>query len=172
MKKIINLLILLALSATWVVAQDEDDMLRNDPKAQEKIKAARIAFITERLGLTPAEAEKFWPVYNEFAMKRQDLRKEFEQARRNKPTDRSDEAYQKELVELSLKIKQGELDLEKEYSNRILNVINPQRLMALRKAEQDFRNMVLRQIQQRQLQQQRRQDFREKNEDRLRQRNN
>lgn len=170
MKLIITGLLLFCTLA--VSAQDEEEVVKQDPKAQEKIKAARIAYITEKLGLTPAEAEKFWPIYNEFAARRQELRKEFEQARKNKPANQSDEQHQKDMVDLGLKVKQSELDLEKDYSNRILNVITPQKLMALRKAEQDFRVMVLRQIQNRQLQQQRRQDIKDRNEQRLRQRNN
>lgn len=32
----------------------------------EKVKALKTAFITDRLDLTSAEAEKFWPVYNQY----------------------------------------------------------------------------------------------------------
>ena len=31
---------------------------------QEKMKTEKIAFLTSAMDLTPAEAEKFWPVYN------------------------------------------------------------------------------------------------------------
>ncbi len=31
-----------------------------------KLTAYKIAFFTQRLDLTPAEAEKFWPVYNDY----------------------------------------------------------------------------------------------------------
>ena len=31
----------------------------------QRIKASKIAYITEQVELTPEEAEKFWPVYNE-----------------------------------------------------------------------------------------------------------
>ena len=31
----------------------------------EKLTAYKIAFFTRNLDLTPAEAEKFWPVYND-----------------------------------------------------------------------------------------------------------
>jgi hypothetical protein len=172
MKKIMFMFLFFLMATPLVMAQEEDELGKQDPKAQEKIKAARIAFITERLGLTPAEAEKFWPIYNEFAARRQELRKELDQARRNKPANQSEEEHQRQLIDLGLKLKQQELDLEKDYSGRILNVINSQKLLALRKAEQDFRAMVLRQIQNRQQQQQRRQDFRDKNDQRLRQRNN
>ena len=32
-------------------------------QAKERIDAQRVAFITQRLSLTPTEAEKFWPVW-------------------------------------------------------------------------------------------------------------
>ena len=50
-------------------AQDNDDNIN-------KIQAQRAAFFTERLSLTPAEAEKFWPVYNEYDAKRARLNAE------------------------------------------------------------------------------------------------
>lgn len=165
MKTWFTILLLLPLG---VYAQDEPI---KDPKARQKIEAARIAFITERLGLTPEEAEKFWPLYREFTQKRAELRRDFEQ-RRKLQGEKPDEAHQKQLVEQELQLKQRELDLEKEYSRRLMQAISPQKLMALRQAEADFRALVLRQIQQRQMQQQRQQRLQERNEQRLRQRNN
>jgi hypothetical protein len=143
-----------------------------DPRAQEKIKAARIAYITDRLGLTPEEAERFWPIYREFSNKRMELKQQFDQARKNPNTSKPKEEAERELVDLGLKLKQQELDLEKDYSKRILDVIPAQKLMALKKAEDDFRRLLIQQIQQRQLQQQRKQQLQERNEQRLRQRNN
>jgi hypothetical protein len=154
-----------------LTALAQEEVVR-DPKAQEKIKAARIAFITERLGLTPEEAERFWPIYREFSSRRQELKTQFENARRNADPAKSREEQEKKLIELNFQLKQQELDLEKEYSGRILNTISPQKLMALRQAEQDFRALVLKQLQQRQMQEQRRQQFQERNDQRLRQRNN
>jgi hypothetical protein len=168
MRRIIYVLLLISI-VTPSLAQEEQV---KDPKAQEKIKAARIAFITERLGLTPAEAEKFWPVYHEFASKRAALRQEFENARRNPDPNRTKEENERQLLDLGFQLKQRELDLEKEYSGRILTTIPTQKLIALRQAEQDFRNIIIKQIQQRQLLEQRRQQFQERNEQRLRQRNN
>jgi len=70
---IFNLLLILAAfqySAT-VKAQDGDDNIN-----VSKIQAQRVAFFTEKLNLTPAEAEKFWPVYNEYDAKRAKLNAE------------------------------------------------------------------------------------------------
>jgi hypothetical protein len=151
-----------ALSQT-VVEPDEDVQI--DPKAKEKIDAVRIAYITERLGLTPEEAEKFWPVYREYAQKRQDLRKDFRQQKKAGIPE-------KDLIELDLKVRQQELDLERDYSERLQKVVSPQKVITLRQAEGDFRRMLIRQIQQRQIRQEKREEIRDRQQQRLQQRNN
>jgi hypothetical protein len=170
MKNIVTLLLGFFMMAS-AIAQEEE-LATADSKAQEKIKAARIAFITERLGLTPDEAEKFWPVYREFSMKRQELKKQFKENRKNPDPNKTLEQNEKESIELGLNLKQRELDLEKEYSGKLLNVVPAQKVMALRKAEDDFRKILIDQIQKRQMMQQQRQKQLDRNDQRLRQRNN
>lgn len=166
MKNFITLLLSLAFLVP-AFAQDEEELVK-DTKAQEKIKAARIAYITEKLGLTPAEAEKFWPVYNEFAQKRKEIRAQSKVVDPAKPAEQND----KEAVAAQLQLRQRELDLEKEYSNKLLNIVPAQKVMALRKTETEFRNLLIKQIQQRQAVQQQRQKQREQTDQRLKQRNN
>ncbi len=36
---------------------------------KEQIESHKIAYLTTKLSLTPNEAEKFWPLYNEFSRK-------------------------------------------------------------------------------------------------------
>ena len=162
MKKIFFILLMAAISLP-AFSQDED--IVQDPKSRSKIDAARAAYITERLGLTPQEAEKFWPVYHEFAQKRGAMRKEYIQAKKNGVAD-------KEIVEMGLKIKQQELDLEKDYSGRLMNIISPQKLMNLRQAEGEFRQIIIKQIQQRQQNADRQRQLRDRNQKQLQQRNN
>jgi hypothetical protein len=150
------------------LAQDEEidePVEQLDPKAREKIKAAHAAYITERLGLTAGEAEKFWPIYREYFEKRKETRQQLREARKAGKNDQ-------EMLDLDLKIKQQELDLEKDYSGRLQKIITPQKLMNLRQAEKDFRRLLIRQIQQRQQHNQRRQEMRDRSQQRLQQRNN
>jgi hypothetical protein len=135
----IFLLILISLP---VFAQD-DEMGQKYPNAREKINAARAAYITQRLNLTTDEAEKFWPLYNEFTQKRQVLRKQYRQAKKSGQDEKT-------LLDLDFKIKQQELDLEKDYSDEFLKVISPQKLVLLHQAEDDFRKLLIRQIEMRQ----------------------
>jgi len=47
---------------------------QRDGKMHERIKAQKVAFITERLNLSPEEAQKFWPIYNSFENKANKIR--------------------------------------------------------------------------------------------------
>ena len=173
MKRFKNSWITLLLAMTsWVaVAQEEDAPPQQtiDPKVREKVEAARIALITNRLGLSPGQAEKFWPVYREFAQKRQEIRKEFRQVQQGVERNKPDQQKQEELVKLGFQLKQNELNLEKDYSGRIMSIISAQQMLNLRKAEQDFRLLIINQLQQRRTMQQRKEILRDKNQ-RLRQR--
>lgn len=157
------LLIILTASATMAQGPDGPPPPPNG-KARERIDAARAAVITERLGLTPAQAEKFWPIYHEFANHRQELRREFGDARRQLDPKNPDPAQQQKLLDLGMDIRQKELNLEKDYSGRFLNVISPQQMLQLRGAERDFQQMVMQQLQQRRNMQQRKENFRDKNQ--------
>ena len=64
MKKIISVLCALALVSAAAFAQKVE---KKGDKEQwrEKARAEQVALITEELNLTEAEAQAFWPVYNE-----------------------------------------------------------------------------------------------------------
>lgn len=147
------------------IAQDEE-MPAKDRKAMEKIKAARIAYITEKLGLTPAEAEKFWPVYNEFDKQREALRLEARQARKNPDPAKSAEENQKAAITQQHEFRQKELNLEKDYSDRLLNVVSAQKIMSLPKTEKDFNKLLLRRMQQQQTLKEQRQQQRDRKDQR------
>ena len=138
----ILLLWIIILCSLTAMGQEAGDNIR-DPRAREKIRAAHAAYVTERLELTASEAEKFWPLYRQYIEKRRGLRQQLREERRE-GTDGE------KLLELDLKIKQQELDLEKEYTQQFQKIISAEKLLKLRQAEGDFRKLLLRQIQQRQ----------------------
>lgn len=132
----------------WVLAFLGTGLFAQNPEAKEKIESARIGFITKRLGLTPEQAQRFWPLYNEFRNKNQAAATDFKAYRATLNIDAMTEEQSKKLVYLDLALKQRRLDLEKEYSKRMFDVISTQQVAALRRAERDFRDILRRRIQQ------------------------
>jgi hypothetical protein len=158
----------LCMLATAALGQDDELPQTQDTKVRDKIEAARIAYITDQLQLTPDEAEKFWPIYREFAERRREIRQELREANRKSDPEQTDQ----EAVDQHFKAKQKELDLEKDYSGRLLKVISAQKLRSLPQAERRFRQMILDQIQRRQMQQERQQNLRDRSQQQLQKRNN
>lgn len=62
--------VLMMLTAVTAGAQAKKNG-KNPEEWREKMKAEKVAYITSKVGLTVAEAEKFWPVYNEVSARRE-----------------------------------------------------------------------------------------------------
>ena len=67
-KKII--VVVLMLASMMLVAPQSSSQPRGKGGWQDKMKAERVAYLTDAMGLTSSEAEKFWPVYNEMDAER------------------------------------------------------------------------------------------------------
>ncbi len=59
-------------------AKDQDEVIENSKIAQS-IDALKMAYITKELNLSPDEAQKFWPVYNNYSNELKKARKDFRQ---------------------------------------------------------------------------------------------
>ena len=134
-----------------------------DEKTRQKLEAARAAVITEQLDLTPEQAQKFWPIYNEYSEKREVLRREFFEERRKMDPKNPDPETEQKVFNLGLDIRQRELDLDKEYFFKMMSVLSGQQMMNLRSAERHFHQMVMNQLQQRRNMQHRKENFRDRN---------
>jgi hypothetical protein len=113
--------------------------------AKEKIEAMKVAFITKALDLTPAEAQQFWPVYNEAEQKRAELRRARQMARKKAGpnfqamTDKEAEAY----IDKEMEFKQKELDIQKDLHVKLKKILSAKKIARLYKAEVDFQRQVL-----------------------------
>lgn len=124
-----------------------------DKAAMQKIESARIALITERLELTPDQAEKFWPLYREYNLQRRQMREEFRNTRQSADLQNLSEEQSKELMQQTMNLKQQELNLERKYAERMTQVISTQQMLRLRNAEKEFQQRLLQRIQQQRQQQ-------------------
>ena len=113
----------------------------------EKFKAEKISFLTEKLDLTVEEAQKFWPVYNKY----QDKRDEVIRSKRMEGHGRPDfkEMNSKELEALVDQKVEEELklaEMKMEFHKQVKKIIPIQKVAALYRAENEFMNHMLSRI--------------------------
>jgi hypothetical protein len=107
---------------------------------------ARIAFITSRVVLTQDQAQRFWPLYNEFIAKRRDLNRSARLLRRDATATNLGDAQLRENFNQDFAIRQQQLNLEKDYFERVQKVLSLRQVAQLYQAERDFTKEVLRRV--------------------------
>jgi len=137
--KIILLFIALVISTAGFAQQ------KPKQKTKEEIEALRVAYITKKLNLTSAEAQTFWPVYNEYTQKRETLRKEHkEKIKKYKAAvDEMTDAEAQEYIEAEMTFRQKDLDLQKDLYKKLKGVLPAKKIVLLAKAEEEFKKLLL-----------------------------
>ena len=117
----------------------------------DKIKSLKVAFITERVGLTSNEATMFWPVYNEHEDALAQIRRKERLEIKSKMVDFDNlsETEANRLLDQLIDLEKEKQELNVEFLSNIREVISPKKTFLLIKAEEDFKKRLLRQIQQR-----------------------
>ena len=120
---------------------------KGDEPNKEKIKAMKVGYITEKLALTTEEAQKFWPIYNEFQDKIEDIHKQLRKMQNSEESidDMSDAEVEK-MVDMHTELRQKELDIQKEYHAKFKAVLPIKKVAKLYKADQDFMRDLLKKI--------------------------
>lgn len=136
-KKLIGLIVSMMMIASIGVAQ------KDHLKVREKVKARRIAFITEKLQLTPKEAQLFWPLFNDFQKKRATINKTYKnKANFNLLTDEELAIH----VDGQLEKEEKMLTLKKEFIGELRAVLPIRKVAMLPRAEKKFKEWMLTQI--------------------------
>lgn len=92
----------------------------------DKVQALKIAFITQKLELTTAEAQKFWPVYNDYDGEVKNLRR----------------SNNGDVIERDEKL----LNIRKKYKVQFEKIIGAERTNKLYVVEGEFRNVLIKQL--------------------------
>lgn len=140
------LILLLSFFATTSFGQHDADKHR---ERVERVNAARVGFMTERLKFSGDQAEKFWPVYNEYSQKRQELYFETKRRIRAGKAEGLSEAEKSKLIDETMALKEKELDLQKTYKQRLLKVMTVNQYLELLNAERDFNQMLMEKLRER-----------------------
>ena len=105
------------------------DGIRGESK--QRLEAIQIAYLTKELSLTTQDAEKFWPVYNKYQDELRGLLKNGGE-------------------EDVLTRQQKALDIRKKYKPDFVKILGTDRTNKLFQSEDKFREMVKRELQNRQ----------------------
>lgn len=125
MKQIFTLTVALFLLMAGYA--QEQPQQQPDPKTEEKIQAMEVGYISQKLNLSTEEAQKFWPIYNEY---KKDIHLVLRNYKQNPDAD---------MLDRDQKI----LDIRKRYRDRFTGVIGPLRVRTFFQAEGDFRKALM-----------------------------
>ncbi len=125
MKKIYTLFIICFGFSFTMMAQDQ-------PAGDAgRLEAYKIAYLTKKLNLSPQEAQRFWPLYNQY-------QKELRSAR-------VDNRQQKNEIQMEEKI----LDIKKKYDGQFSKALDKDKVNTLYRSEREFNMMVQKELMER-----------------------
>lgn len=124
-------------------------------KSFERIHAAKVAYITDRLQLSSEQSQRFWPVFNEFESERMAIRRKYHHhsemeenfdRKGSKQEKIEDEDHYKQSIDDNLDLQQEELDLKRKYKDEFLKILSAQQLSMLFKTEKEFRQLLIQRL--------------------------
>lgn len=130
-KKLMILTLIFCLSGVSLFAQQT---------RQERINAAKVAYITDRINLTEKEAAAFWPVYNRFEDEKKAITKKY--SVKNKKDWMSDSEAEKFMLD-RMQMEEEILKLKRDYYWDFKKVIPPSKIAMLKNAEREFKKQLL-----------------------------
>lgn len=137
--------LLLAIAFTLLLGNTAAYAQNNRSQDRESVEAAKIAYLTDKVGLTTDQSQKFWPVYNEYEAKRRALVKSYRSGYRRNVEELSEQEADERINNL-FATKAKELELEKEYAARYQKIISTKQLIKLYRAERDFTKLLLKRL--------------------------
>lgn len=146
---LVSLLAFLMIGSMTLVAQTDADKgkekRRDRAEVEKAMKAKKIAYISEKLELTPEEAERFWPVYNEFEAKRMEATKGVFQRMEN-AKDKAEDISDADAVKIMserFEEEQALLDLKLIYHEKYLTILPALKVLELYEVELNFRRGLM-----------------------------
>ncbi|UMB54784.1 hypothetical protein MKD41_04760 [Lutibacter sp. A64] len=139
MKKLIYILLILLIATNTVVGQK---------KNRQNIKLLKTAFITDAIALKPVEAEKFWPIYNLYTNKIQELKFNLENSKTqefknsggiNNMSETNAQEVLNQYLLYEKEVYEAKINMIKELST----IISAHQIVKLQKAERDFNKRML-----------------------------
>ncbi|MCT4616119.1 MAG: hypothetical protein N4A49_14755 [Marinifilaceae bacterium] len=143
-------ILLLCLSNTSGFAQYGKHLRRDFDKKEmrEKIESKKIAFLTDKLNLSPEEAQKFWPLYNQNTKNKYEDKDGFRKLM--KSIKRADEGqtdrYYENLSDSLMKMRKLQFDREQKFYMDLKKILPAKKIFMLFRAEKEFHRVLLHEL--------------------------
>jgi len=142
---------LLIFACTLSFSQQDKGKTEQERKEDwERLKAARVAFLSNRLQLDVATAQKFWPIFNEYESKKEALGNKYNKEKHELVSKdgwrNMSDANADKMLDIYLEQKQAELDLEKEYLGKFNAVLDKGQIWMVIRIDSDFRRSLMKRI--------------------------
>ena len=136
---------ILALTLIIVPARSQDN------PGRERLNAYKIGFFTKRLNLTSSEAEKFWPVYNDFQTQRSQIQVEKQKLIRtfNQGEGSLSNAQLTAIGDKLIETVVAESQLAVTFHAKLKEILPPAKVIRFYQSENQFRLLLLRELQNR-----------------------
>lgn len=112
----------------------------NRPNSFRKLEAIKNAYINKRLSLTPEEADRFWPLYNQYQSELSDV------LRQRRLNNSSQQANGMDQVNRDIYYEQQLLAIRKKYRDEFLRILPPDKVSTLYKSEREFKDELIKQL--------------------------
>ena len=114
----------------------------------ERFQAQKVAFFTERMDLSSKEAEKFWPVYNDYTNRKEKLEEESRGLLRYMAKNQNNisDGEIKESLDKYLKNQENIHQLMMDYHKKYLEILPPAKVVRIYTTENMYRTFLLNQL--------------------------
>jgi Spy/CpxP family protein refolding chaperone len=113
-----------------------------NPPVGERIRAMKVGMITNELKLTESQAEKFWPIYNNYSDEKNEIHYQIRRLTKRPDENLSNSEIIKRQDKI-LELQQEELNITKKYRDNFLRIISAQQYSSLMTADRKFNQMLL-----------------------------
>ena len=147
MKKVISVLFVLAVLSMGAFAQAPQGPRRGgDNGWRERVRAEKVAFLTEEIDLTESEAQVFWPIYNEIQKAQRDgfdaVQKAYAAMAKGVEEKKSGKEMEK-LVKAYIDAKEQNEGIETKFMNKLLKALPAEKVARYYVAEEKFRHQQI-----------------------------
>jgi hypothetical protein len=140
--------ILILVSVLFISLSTYAQTEQTKTEKEQEIKYQKIAFFTDKIGLTSEEAQMFWPIYNEYWAKKNMIIK-------NRKSHMTDFANNNKNMNNDEMVKQADqyihyeielAELLNEYHNKFKKILPIEKVMRIYLADYEFKTYLLKKI--------------------------